>query len=390
MDGLKQTCQCCYREIISPHIECSDEQGRRLSNDLCQVCGNPMNGEMNIEHASCSGKQYVGFRELINDNTANNNTANNNTANNNTANNNTANNNLLLIKRPFKENKVTIYPNDSAGAKRVADIFKKADNNTQIHPTGAIVSEKDAIKLNMLFIDARAKYEYDEGHIPGAVSMPLKDVLADETHLAVSLEAIKAGVGNKTKTVIYDNSFGAVASRVAWTLERAGLERAWLLNITYNVWLESGGKPSVEVVVPSTSAVFTPVENKDIYASINDVESADDNVVIIDNRERLNFLEKHIPGATNMPYHMLAEGKYILKNPKDLRRLFDNRSIDEKTKIITYCGSAGTLSGLAFYALRHAGFDTQRLYSKSLREWKDSKKPTETQGDAAYWDLSAE
>ena len=369
----KHACSLCYREIISPHIKCDEEQGRRLSNDLCLVCSEPMNDEANVEHALCNGKPYIGYyQELMNDG-------------------NTDYTSDDITTGSVPDDITNNLPDDITDdtVYRPRDIQTVDDAKTDSHIyTGSTVSVEQATNLGMLFIDTRIKDEYDKGHIPGAVSMPLKDVLTDETPLAVSIEAVKAGIGNNTKTVIYDNSFGAVASRVAWTLERAGLERAWLLDVTYKGWLEADGKPSVETVETSALVVFTPVENDDIYASIDDVESADNSVVLVDNRERLNFLEQHIPGATNIPYRMLAEGERVLKSPKELRRLFDNRGIDEKTKIITYCGSAGTLSGLAFYALRHAGFENQRLYSKSLHEWKASEKSTETQPDAAYWDLS--
>ena len=251
------------------------------------------------------------------------------------------------------------------------------------------ISVKTAIECGMLLVDARSQNDYDRGHIPDAVSLPLKVILADESPDAVAQEAVKVGIRNDTKIVVYDDASGAVASRVAWTLEHAGLDRAWLLDVTYKDWTESGGKSSVEPV-ETKPANFVPRQNNGIRATINDVESSNGGVILLDNRERLNFLETHIPGATNVPYHMLADGKRVLKNPEDLKRIFANRGIDEKSKIITYCGSAGTLSGLAFYALRHAGLNDPQLYSKSLREWKGENKPTETQPDAAYWDLSAE
>ena len=73
-----------------------------------------------------------------------------------------------------------------------------------------------------------------------------------------------------------------------------------------------------------------------------------------------------------------------------MKRLFENRGITEKSKVITYCGSVGTLSGLAYYALKSVGIDNVRLYVRSFKEWKSLKKPTEQQPDANYWDLSAE
>ena len=394
----KHVCSLCYREIISPHTKCDEEQGRRLSNDLCLVCSEPMNDEANVEHALCNGKPYIGYQELMNDGNTDYTPDDITTGSvpdditTGSVPDDITNDALDDITHGSTTDDIT----DDTVYSRPHDVQNHDDAKTDSHIyTGATVSAEQATNLGMLFVDTRTRDEYNEGHIPGAVSMPLKDVIADETPFAVALEAIKAGIGNNTKgignntkPVMYDNSFGAVASRVAWTLERVGLERAWLLDVTYKGWIESGGKPSVEAVESSASVVFTPVENKDIYASIQDVESAGEDVVVMDNRERLNFLEQHIPGATNVPYRMLADGELVLKKPEELRRLFDNRGINKKTKIITYCGSAGTLSGLAFYALRHAGFEDQRLYSKSLREWKANEKPTQTQQDATYWDLS--
>ena len=67
-----------------------------------------------------------------------------------------------------------------------------------------------------------------------------------------------------------------------------------------------------------------------------------------------------------------------------------NRGISGDSELITYCGSVGTLSGLAYYALKSAGLPNAKLYVRSFKEWKNLQKPTEKQEDASYWDLSAE
>jgi len=113
-------------------------------------------------------------------------------------------------------------------------------------------------------------------------------------------------------------------------------------------------------------------------------------VILIDNRERLNFLEQHIPGAVSLPYRTLASSDKILRPKEDMKRLLDNRGISENSEIITYCGSVGTLSGLAYYALKSVGLNNTKLYVRSFKEWKNLQKPTEKQEDANYWDLSAE
>ena len=115
-----------------------------------------------------------------------------------------------------------------------------------------------------------------------------------------------------------------------------------------------------------------------------------DNVVLIDNRERLNFLEQHIPGSINIPYRTLATDGKILRTKESMKNLLKNRGIPEDAEIITYCGSVGTLSGLAYYALKSIGVPNVKLYVNSFKEWKKLEKPIGKQENAAYWDLSAE
>ena len=111
---------------------------------------------------------------------------------------------------------------------------------------------------------------------------------------------------------------------------------------------------------------------------------------MIDNRERLNFLEQHIPGSVNIPYRTLATDGKILRTKESMRNLLKNRGISEDAEIITYCGSVGTLSGLAYYALKSIGVPNVKLYVNSFKEWKKLEKPVDKQENAAYWDLSAE
>jgi thiosulfate/3-mercaptopyruvate sulfurtransferase len=133
--------------------------------------------------------------------------------------------------------------------------------------------------------------------------------------------------------------------------------------------------------------------NKSIYADAEYVEEATKNkadTVLIDSRERLNYLTEHIPSAKNIPYTMLGSGPKILRNTQEIKRFIENRGISPDSEIITYCGSVGTLSGLAYYALKMAGLEKVKLYPKSFREWKQLGKPKQEFKDATFWDLSAE
>jgi thiosulfate/3-mercaptopyruvate sulfurtransferase len=133
-------------------------------------------------------------------------------------------------------------------------------------------------------------------------------------------------------------------------------------------------------------------ENKEIMATAEYLEKVKENknVIIIDNRERLNYLEQHIPGAINIPYRTLATDGKILRTKEGMKNLLKNRGISESAEIITYCGSVGTLSGLAYYALKSVGLPNVKLYVHSFKEWKSLEKPIDKQENANYWDLSAE
>ena len=251
----------------------------------------------------------------------------------------------------------------------------------------ATTSMADAIGATI--VDSRRKDDYLKGHIPGAVSLPLKELIADETPAKVGEVASSAGVGTDNPVVVYDDTYGAIASRVAWTLELAGHPAVSLLDKTYSGGKKLGTQPVAGDEPAVTPARFEVKPNTAILAVLEDVEAHPEGTMLLDNRERLNFLESHIPNAVNVPYRMLADGDNVLRDKEELLRIFGNRSITPQSSVITYCGSAGTLSGLAYYALRSIGANP-RLYSKSFREWKSRKRPTVKQEDATYWDLSGE
>lgn len=258
-----------------------------------------------------------------------------------------------------------------------------------------MISDTDAARSELrdksvLALDVRRPAEYAAGHLPGASNMPLADLLSDDGPDAVAKLAGSAGVGDQTRVVIYDDTFGALASRVAWSLEHIGHRDVSLLETTYSGWKALGLETEEGRARPAAcehSASTVP----SMAADVGSLESErDSGAVLIDNRERLNYLEQHIPGALSLPYRALSSPGRILRRPAEMRRLLENRGVSAGSRAITYCGSVGTLSGLAYYALKSAGIEDVRLYVRSFREWKSQDRPVEKQLDADYWDLSAE
>ena len=248
------------------------------------------------------------------------------------------------------------------------------------------------IKKNKVrIVDVRKKDEYLKGHIKTAVSLPLAELLSNDDPESIIKILNNLGICDDTPVVIYDDTFGALASRVAWSFKYVGHSNVALLEVTFDNWKKLG----LEVEKKSNKYPKTSHSmdiDYSIFADAEYIENAqnDKNKIIIDSRERLNFLTEHIPNSKNIPYTMLRSENSILRNPSELKRFLENRGIDSNNEIITYCGSVGTLSGLTFFALKTAGISNVKLYPKSFKEWKSLGKPKTEFKDANYWDLSAE
>jgi len=265
-------------------------------------------------------------------------------------------------------------------------------NSEIIHSTIDVDIVRSKINDDSLrLIDVRREDDYNQGHIPNAVNLPLASLLSDDSPENVVKLAEDMGIADDTQVVVYDDTFGALASRVAWALQYIGHSNVVLLEVTYSQWKKLGletstAKPDIKRVKHSLNL------KSNIMATAEYLEKAKEkkNVVLIDNRERLNFLEQHIPGSINIPYRTLATDGKILRTKESMRNFLKNRGISEDAEIITYCGSVGTLSGLAYYALKSIGMQNVKLYVHSFKEWKSLEKPTDKQENASYWDLSAE
>ena len=240
-------------------------------------------------------------------------------------------------------------------------------------------------------IDVRREEDYKQNHIQNAANLPLTNLLSDDSPDKVLKIAQSFGIDDETPVVVYDDTFGALASRVAWTLQYIGHEDVSLLDVTYEQWKSLGLENDTKI--PSFGKKDHSLKiHPDILATADYLEKAKEkeNVILVDNRERLNYLEQHIPGAINIPYRTLASADKILRSKDELKRLLQNRNVKSDAEVITYCGSVGTLSGLAYYALKSVDHPNVKLYVRSFKEWKNLNRPIVKQENADYWDLSAE
>jgi thiosulfate/3-mercaptopyruvate sulfurtransferase len=281
----------------------------------------------------------------------------------------------------------------TAKEKKTKNILSK---NHTLGNSHHIITSADILRTlirrnSVMVVDVRKEEDYKKEHIKTAISIPLATVLENDSPERIIQLLQESGISDKTPVVVYDDTFGALAARVAWTFQYVGHSNTSLLEITFSKWKGYGFEIEKKVNVFPHARHSLKI-NTEIYANYDEVErtKSEQNKILVDSRERLNFLSEHIPGATNLPYTMLGTTDSILREPQEIKRFMENRGISPDAEIITYCGSVGTLSGLAYYALRIGGVKKIRLYSRSFKEWKKLGKPIEEFKDANFWDLSAE
>src|ERR687898_3643164 len=221
------------------------------------------------------------------------------------------------------------FTSDTVEENQRVDFSTSASNDYQLPIVCDIDTLRTLIRKNAArIVDVRKEEEYRQGHIPTSVSLPLSRLLSMDSPEGVISILESIGVSDKLPVVVYDDTFGALAARVAWTFQYVGHSNTSLLETTFAKWMSYGFETEKRVNV-FPHAKHSLKVNNEIFANYNEVEKAkgEQNRILVDSRERLNFLTEHIPGATNLPYTMLGTADSILREPQEIKRFMENRGI---------------------------------------------------------------
>jgi thiosulfate/3-mercaptopyruvate sulfurtransferase len=196
---------------------------------------------------------------------------------------------------------------------------------------------------------------YDEGHIPGAVLWDAyKDLRGRSYRPVVKGELARllsrTDVTPDTTVVCY----GYGASLGFWLLKSHGHEDVRMLMGSRGQWEQTGHGWSTDVPEPAEAALAEPIENADMLASRQDVESAiaDSAHVLLDVRLRAEYTGErfwpsgatedagragHISGAVSLPIDTLQTEDEVLKNADELRCIFEQAGVTADKSVIAYC-----------------------------------------------------
>ena len=234
--------------------------------------------------------------------------------------------------------------------------------------------------------DARA--EYAASHIPGARFFDI-DEIADLTlglpHMAAPPEKFASrlrilGVGDSTRTVVYDGMGIFSAARVWWNLNLMGLSRVAVLDGGLPKW-RAENRPLTEAVPTLSRPHLTPHPQPQMVKTAAEVLQAlqTGSAQIIDARAaprvngdapepRAGLRSGHMPGAYNVPFNATINPDGTMKSAQDLRATFTEAGVDLAKPIITTCGSGVTAAVLSL-ALTRLGHMDHALYDGSWSEW---------------------
>jgi thiosulfate/3-mercaptopyruvate sulfurtransferase len=230
------------------------------------------------------------------------------------------------------------------------------------------------------------------GHIPGAAHVDWREELIEPEsadsgpglRLAgpdrVAATMARAGIGDGTSLVIYDDSLGLYAARAWWSLRAYGFEAARILDGGLPAWVQEG-RPLSNASYPPAVAVFTPRANPRLRLTTGDVRAllGSPDVLLLDARAAAEYrgLEGnarrlgHIPGALNVPVGaMHLPGTQRLRDAAELRDMFLKANVPRGRRIITYDGAGVAAAKLAF-VLTVLGHEDVAVYDGGWSEWGD-------------------
>ncbi len=229
---------------------------------------------------------------------------------------------------------------------------------------------------------------YDEGHIPGAAFLDLASELSDTASPyrfatpdaeTFARQAGRLGIGDDTRVVLYDRTYGAWGARVWWMLKGYGFDNARVLDGGLTTWKASG--LAVETKANSyPAATFTTrlrpghfVGKDEVKAAIGERGAKIVNALLPEQHIGTSGVHYgrpgRIPGSCNVPSRGIVDAKtQAFLPPEELRQRFAEQGLLSDTRVIAYCGG-GIAASLTALALTALGAKDVGVYMNSMQEW---------------------
>jgi len=213
---------------------------------------------------------------------------------------------------------------------------------------------------------------------PGSGRHPLPD----PQQLAEKLSAW--GVGKHSQVVVYDDSFGAIACRLWWLLRWLGHRDVAFLDGGLPRWTREGYGLSSSAS-DSNPARFEPRVDDTLWVTSQFVEqlSQSEQGILIDaraeerfsgEREPLDKVAGHVPGAINIPYDDNLAFNGQLLEAEELREVYAVATDPKAAQDVVHMCGSGVTACHNILAMELAGLKGSKLYVGSWSEWITDKR----------------
>lgn len=237
-------------------------------------------------------------------------------------------------------------------------------------------------KKDVRVVDARSATGYEDGHIPGAVSIgefKLWNPEDRETYLppqaVVQALIRRMGIAADTHVLIYDEGSSPVATRLWFVLSSYGVSPISIVNGGWAQWQKEKRAASRDRTLPKPSK-FVAKLSRDLFLPSSQASAGGPELQAVDVRSQREFAGGSLPGAIHLDWQQnVAGGPKRWKSAPELLKLYATQGITSKKPVIynVYCRTGGRASHTLF-TLRLLGFDNVRIYYGSYTEYQRRMK----------------
>ncbi len=247
---------------------------------------------------------------------------------------------------------------------------------------------------------AKGQQLYLQSHLPGAfyahldrqLSSPItpesgRHPLPDPAALMAWLSS--CGFDGSQQVIVYDDSFGAMATRLWWLLKCLGHDAVALLDGGWQAWTEQG-LPLTDRLPEATPGHFiATLDPRCVVGSdeiLQNLQHPEFQLIDVRTGERfrgeqepIDPIAGHIPGAVNLPLMQNLDASGFYKSAEQLRVLYAPLLARFGAgQTVFMCGS-GVTACHSVLALVLAGYPMPRVYAGSWSEWiRDPDRPVAT------------
>ena len=226
-------------------------------------------------------------------------------------------------------------------------------------------------------------------HIPGARRFDI-DRIADRhtslPHMAPTAGFFaecmaELGIANTDRIVCYDQLGIFSAPRARWLMRLFGHDEVAVLDGGLPKWRNEGRPLQDGPAVAVARTRYRTAPRTHLLRGLGDLKEnlRSRRELVLDARSAARFAARapeprpglrggHVPGSRNLPFTELLTAQQTLLSPAELRARLCQAGVDEKSAVVTTCGS-GLTAAVLNLGLAVAGFGEGALYDGSWAEW---------------------